>query len=280
MDANNKKVAIAIIVILIIILVIIGIFVAINGSKFNPEAITAASTGCEILPPPANVVASVQNVSTILIQWDPVPNASRYQAFVGTTPDFQPANAVTSQFTDTTQAIISGLTAGITYYVFVQTMNVCTIFGINSNVASIFLTFPNQFKIGNRKFPFYVLGTNNGSTTTIDLETDCQGVNTTCFYTYDNNTQTIRPVVQPNYCVIGLPDFPNNNKVQLGLCSTILGSNPTIAQWTYDQTLGALCNPNINNSCVYNTGPFVNGQTIRLEEYAANNQNIWDVLPV
>jgi|SRR5579885_413019 len=281
MDANRRTI-IWIIIIIIIILIIVFVLVFIFGKGHTTQALTSTVTGCATLDPPNNISITQNDNETITITWTAVPNASRYKAFVGTSTGFSEAAALTTEITDTNQAIISGLTLGNTYFAFVETLNACNTASIKSNEASIFMNFPAQFKIANRSSPFFTMAVDG---TNVDLETDCQGTSNLCLFTYDSNNLAIKSVFNPTLCVVSFPDFPNADRLELKPCASIFPSNASIGQWQYDQTLGALCHfpPGTNTtatSCAKLSGGFSNNTPIRIANYDSSAQVIWDVLPV
>jgi hypothetical protein len=286
-EQTTRRVVIWIIVAIIVILIIVFIFVFLTGQHHTVQVLTSSVTNCPSLLPPNNVAVTQTDNQTIVVSWQTVTGAPRYKVFVGTTSGFSEASALTTQISDTNQAIISSLITGYTYYVFVESLNDCNVTSPKSSEASHFLTFPAQFKIVNRSSPFYVM-TNDA--TNVDLEPDCQNsASNACLYTYNSNNSFIMSVNDPTMCVVSFPNFPNPNRLELKTCASIEAStDPSIGMWQYNEVQGALCNyPDTDNdptvattSCTVLNGAFAAGTEIELEGYSNSPQDIWDILPV
>jgi hypothetical protein len=115
----------------------------------------------EMLEAPTDIVLQQVNISTIRVEWAPINNAIKYRIFVGLNPEFNNATALSSE---TIEAIstsenspstkqtttIMNLVTGRKYYIRVEAINSCSSAGKSSSEHSLFLDYPERFKIVNR----------------------------------------------------------------------------------------------------------------------------------
>ncbi len=280
-DMATRTQVIVIVIVIMVILVITGIALYFAARNRTTTALTTTAVTCDVLIPPKNITATStapsNNVSTITVSWSPVSGASRYKVYLSDTSGFTAASAQRTKITDTTQATMTNLTAGVTYYVFVTTIGSCGSEGVKSEEASASVGFPDQFKISSRSHPFYVYSTITDPTLAVTLQNDCQGINNFCYWNYNSTNQWITSAANPAYCLISFPNPPNADKLQLLLCSS-LTTNPELGRWVYNKDLGKLCHTGVLGAeCSKLIGPFSPGSIFQVNNYDSTPSMIFDI---
>ena len=269
--------AVLIIVIFIIILIFVLFVFKLNGTSSS----SSSAVTCGTLPQPANLQAISYNVSNIKATWSAVPGTSKYRLYVGTVPEFSPANAISSTLTVETTAVVSGLVLGQTYYLLVQAVNACNQGGALSQQVSVNLGFPTQFQIVSRAQPSLSMKINN-TFNAVDLEPLCSGTpgDDLCIWSYVESSSEIVSTGTPLDCMKSIPPTVSNNLV-FGTCTDNTYVNYVYNRaWTYDNITGAICHATTggNTPCIKSNGPLISGQPLILAQYDGSSEMQWDIV--
>ena len=245
--------AVLIIVIFIIILIFVLFVFKLNGTSSS----SSSAVTCGTLPQPANLQAISYNVSNIKATWSAVPGTSKYRLYVGTVPEFSPANAISSTLTVETTAVVSGLVLGQTYYL------------------------PTQFQIVSRAQPSLSMKINN-TFNAVDLEPLCSGTpgDDLCIWSYVESSSEIVSTGTPLDCMKSIPPTVSNNLV-FGTCTDNTYVNYVYNRaWTYDNITGAICHATTggNTPCIKSNGPLISGQPLILAQYDGSSEMQWDIV--
>jgi formylglycine-generating enzyme required for sulfatase activity len=137
-----------------------------DGLESSLSSYIETRTQAELLAPPLVWVTNTTKGS-ITITWTPVSGATAYEVWYGTTDDSASASQYGSDVSDLT-VTISGLTNGITYYVWVKALNAEGISGFSPEASATpialptapegFVIFPDATVSGNGSEGAFVSG--------------------------------------------------------------------------------------------------------------------------
>lgn len=270
------------IILFIIILVIIAIIVLIFTLIYKTESVTSPTvTGCANLPPPSSVEAISTGVTKIKVSWSPVPDAARYRVYIGSIPGFTRGTAFDDYLTGDTEYIIERQVLGRTYYIRVESINICDNAGELSEELSVELGFPEKFRIVSREQPSLALKIAPDFTNII-VDTLCTGVglDDLCVWNYDQTEGFITGVSSSNTCIKTYPASVDL-RVKYEPCGTISYYNWNAARrWNYNSENGTICNPSNAEglNCIKINGPAIPGQSTIRVPYDGTPSMQWDIV--
>lgn len=283
MDEKETKRAVVLFGIALIILIVI-ILIYIIVTKKTGASKSSTTSLCTAPPPPTGVTAVSYQVVNIQVSWNAVSNADAYRIYVGTVPGFTKSNSFADYFTRSPSYIISNLTLGRTYYIFVESIGPCGNLSKSvSATVTVQLKFPARFRIVSRENPNLCLGpsANFGSVVLVPICTGTSPDNL-CVWRYDETTGYI---VEDSSTVTCMKTYPTSidTRVVLELCSTISYYNWTAArQWNYDPSNGSLCNPQNPEglNCIKISGNAIPNQTTVRTPFDNTASMQWDIVEV
>lgn len=281
-DRNTRRLIIVFAILILIILVII-VLLAIFNRKTGAGGASNA-TGCSNVPSPGNVTAITIQTTKIKVAWSSVPNADAYKIYVGTVPGFTKSNSFADYTSRTTEFTIDDLTLGRTYYIFVESINVCGNASTSvSATVSTELKFPDRFQIVSRSNPGLGLKIAPDFQNII-LDNLCTGVglDNLCIWKYDQNQGFIVSESIITNCMKTYPAAVDL-RVKYEACGTISYYNYSAArQWIYTPSEGTLCNPQNPEglNCIKIAGPVVPGQNTTRVPYDGSSRMQWDIVEV
>lgn len=146
MDDENKRsrlIVTVFVIMVVIIIVLIAIFAIFYNSASDNQNNDNVND-CSSVAPPNGVSALSFQITKVKVTWNPAPNASRYQLYVGTISDFNTGNAIDVYRTSETEYIVDNLVLGRTYYFFVTTSNSCGNESVKSTTVTATTGYPDD----------------------------------------------------------------------------------------------------------------------------------------
>lgn len=129
---NTHSFALIILVVIVVIIILLLIYLAILLLSMYVKPCSAAPSA------PTNVQAGFVDTNNFSVFWNAVTGANSYTVYVGQTQTFTSSQSIKVITTNTTQATVSGLIAGRTYYIYVTATNAC---GTSTASSEIQFTF-------------------------------------------------------------------------------------------------------------------------------------------
>jgi len=263
-------------------LFIIIIIILIVALLYRPSAASSASvTACPTMTPPTGVTAISVNTTNIQVAWTAVPNANKYTVYVGTVPQFGPANALESFVATNTSYTVTDLISGRTYYIIVSATNVCGNEGSPSSEQAVTLGFPATFNIVSQSQPSLAM-TIDSTLTEVILDPVCSGVGTDnlCDWSYDPVTSEITANSSATNCMITNPNV--DNSVLYNTCDNS-GADVNYVNdrtWIYNSANGSICHPELNNVtlCIKANGSLAPGTGLVMTPYDGTNLMQWSIV--